>query len=188
MFWMYFLSKYLVRKKKIQIIDTLCIWSINRWSCRNFHENHRPVESHWQTVSHNVVSSTPPLSVNRTHKVVVIDTDCIGSYKSNYHKITATMAPLKYYVNFSIYFMKISSFSSVSSSSKTDLCTKTDILLKVALNTITLTLTLIFLKWLIWCLFMFWMYFLSKYLVRKKKNPNHRHPVHLKYKQVIHLF
>jgi hypothetical protein len=58
-------------------------------------------------------------------------------------------------------------FSSVSSSNKTDLCTKTDILLKVALNTITLTL--IFLKWLIWCLFMFWMYFLSKYLVRKKK-------------------
>jgi hypothetical protein len=72
-------------------------------------ENYRPVESHWQTLSHNVVSSTPPLSVNRTHKVVVIDTDCIGSYKSNYHKITATMAPLKYYVNFSIYFMKISS-------------------------------------------------------------------------------
>jgi hypothetical protein len=22
-------------------------------------ENHRPVESHWQTLSHNVVSSTP---------------------------------------------------------------------------------------------------------------------------------
>jgi len=59
-------------------------------------ENHRPVESHWQTLSHNVVTSTPPLCVNRTHKVVVIDTDCIGSYKSNYHKITATTAPLKY--------------------------------------------------------------------------------------------
>jgi hypothetical protein len=23
-------------------------------------ENHRPVESHWQTLSHNGVSSTPP--------------------------------------------------------------------------------------------------------------------------------
>ena len=31
--------------------------------------NHRPVESHWQTLSHNVVSSTPHLSGIRTHNV-----------------------------------------------------------------------------------------------------------------------
>jgi hypothetical protein len=32
-------------------------------------ENHRPVTSHWQTLSNNVVSSTPRLSVVRTHNV-----------------------------------------------------------------------------------------------------------------------
>ena len=30
-------------------------------------ENHRPVASHWQTSSHNVVSSTPRMSGVRTH-------------------------------------------------------------------------------------------------------------------------
>ena len=30
-------------------------------------ENHKPVASHWQTLSHNVVSSTPRLSCVRTH-------------------------------------------------------------------------------------------------------------------------
>jgi hypothetical protein len=29
-------------------------------------ENHQPVESHWQTLSHNVVSSTPRMSGIRT--------------------------------------------------------------------------------------------------------------------------
>ena len=51
-------------------------------------ENHRPSASHWQTLSHNVVSITPRLSRVRTHNIVVIGTDCIGSYKSNYHMIT----------------------------------------------------------------------------------------------------
>ena len=37
-------------------------------------------------LSHNVVSSTPRLSGIRT--LVVIGTDCIGGYKSNYHTIT----------------------------------------------------------------------------------------------------
>ena len=32
-------------------------------------ENHRPATSHWQTLSYNVVSSTPHLSGIRTHKV-----------------------------------------------------------------------------------------------------------------------
>jgi hypothetical protein len=32
-------------------------------------ENHRPIASHWQTLSHNVVSSTPRLSVIRTHNI-----------------------------------------------------------------------------------------------------------------------
>ena len=32
-------------------------------------ENHRPAASHWQTLSHNVVSSTPHLNGIRTHDV-----------------------------------------------------------------------------------------------------------------------
>jgi hypothetical protein len=32
-------------------------------------ENHRPFASHWQTWSHNVVSSTPRLSGVRTHNI-----------------------------------------------------------------------------------------------------------------------
>jgi hypothetical protein len=55
-------------------------------------ENHQSVASHWQFLSHNVVSSTPRLSGIRTHNVV-IGTDCRGSYTSNYHTITTTMAP-----------------------------------------------------------------------------------------------
>ena len=55
-------------------------------------EKHRSVASHWQPLSHNVVSRTPRLNGIRTHKfdVVVVGTDCIGSYKSNYHTITIT--------------------------------------------------------------------------------------------------
>jgi hypothetical protein len=36
-------------------------------------ENHRPVASHWQTLSHNVVLSTPRLSGIRTHNMRVYD-------------------------------------------------------------------------------------------------------------------
>ena len=32
-------------------------------------ENHRPAASHWQTLSHNVVSSTPCLSGIQTHNL-----------------------------------------------------------------------------------------------------------------------
>jgi hypothetical protein len=51
-------------------------------------ENHWPAVSHWQTLSHNVVSSTPRLSGFELTTLVVICTDCKGSYKSNYHTIT----------------------------------------------------------------------------------------------------
>ena len=42
---------------------------------------------------HNVVSSTPHRSRIQLTTLVVIGTDCIGSYKSNYHTVTTTMAP-----------------------------------------------------------------------------------------------
>jgi hypothetical protein len=56
-------------------------------------ENHRPVESHSQTLSHIVVSSTPCLRGIRTYNVNGC-TDCICSYKSNNHTITTTTAPV----------------------------------------------------------------------------------------------
>ena len=56
-------------------------------------ENHQPVASHWQTLSHDVVSSTSRLSKIRPHNFsCVMDTNCIGSYKTNYHAITTTTA------------------------------------------------------------------------------------------------
>ena len=53
-------------------------------------ENHQPVASHWQTLSHNFVSSTPRHVLTT---LVVTDTDCIGIYKFNYHTITTTTVP-----------------------------------------------------------------------------------------------
>jgi hypothetical protein len=47
-------------------------------------ENHRPVAGHWQTLSHNVVLSTPRLSGFELTTLVVIGTDCIDSHKSNW--------------------------------------------------------------------------------------------------------
>ena len=46
-------------------------------------ENHRPAASHWQTLSYKFVSSTPRLRKFELTTLVVIDTDCIGSCKSN---------------------------------------------------------------------------------------------------------
>jgi hypothetical protein len=46
-------------------------------------ENHRTATSHWQTLSHNVVSSTPLLRGIQIHVIfVVMGTDCIGRHKS----------------------------------------------------------------------------------------------------------
>ena len=57
-------------------------------------ENHRPVKSQWQTLSHNIVSSAPRHQWNSNTTLVVIGTDfCTGSCKSNFHMITKTMAP-----------------------------------------------------------------------------------------------
>jgi hypothetical protein len=49
-------------------------------------ENHRPAASHWQTWSHNGVSSTPRLSGIRTHNVssdrLSERDNCAYNYKS----------------------------------------------------------------------------------------------------------
>ena len=57
-------------------------------------ENHQPVASHKQTLSHNVVSSTPHHEPGfELTTFVVIGTDCIGSYKSNNNMITTMTTP-----------------------------------------------------------------------------------------------
>ena len=48
----------------------------------------------WQTLSHNVVSSTPCVREFELKTLVVIGTDWIGSFKSNYRTIMTTMAPM----------------------------------------------------------------------------------------------
>ena len=53
-------------------------------------ENHRPAANHGQTLSHNVVSSTPVLSGIRTDVNGDIRTGDIDSYKLNYQTTTTT--------------------------------------------------------------------------------------------------
>jgi hypothetical protein len=58
-------------------------------------ENNRPVPNHWQIC--HIKMHTSPCSRFEFATPVVINTDCIGSCKSNYHTITAMMAlPFKY--------------------------------------------------------------------------------------------
>jgi len=54
-------------------------------------ENHRPVASHWQTLSHNVTYILPWSRFKLTTSVVIC-TDCTGSCKTKYHTITAMSA------------------------------------------------------------------------------------------------
>ena len=59
-------------------------------------ENRWPVTSHWQTLSHTVVSSTLRLSRFELTTLVMIGPDCTGTFflvwKFNYHTITTTTA------------------------------------------------------------------------------------------------
>ena len=57
-------------------------------------ENHRPAVSHWQTWSHNLYRVDLAWAGFELTTLVVMGTDCIGSYKSNYHTITTTTAPM----------------------------------------------------------------------------------------------
>jgi len=49
-------------------------------------KNHQA--SHWQPLTHNVVSNTPRHVRGSNVMLVVIGTDCIDSCKSSYHPIT----------------------------------------------------------------------------------------------------
>jgi hypothetical protein len=56
-------------------------------------ENYLHVASPWQTLSHNVLSSTLTGAGFEITTLVVIGADCICSCKSNYHTITTTKVP-----------------------------------------------------------------------------------------------
>jgi len=49
----------------------------------------------WQTLSQCCIEYTSPWNGIELTTLVVIGTDCIGSYKSTYHTITTTTAPSK---------------------------------------------------------------------------------------------
>ena len=53
-------------------------------------ENHRPVASHYRTLSNNMLWGAPRLGgIWNIATLVVMCTDCIGSGKSSYHTITS---------------------------------------------------------------------------------------------------
>jgi hypothetical protein len=61
-------------------------------------ENHQSATGHWQTLSHNEYTSPEWDSNSQRLWHLVIGTDCIGRYKSNYHTIMTTLAPFIYNV------------------------------------------------------------------------------------------
>ena len=68
-------------------------------------ENHRPVASHWQPLSHNFASSTPRHERGfELTTLVVIATDCTGSCKLNYHAIKKKQTML---IHWSIYLSHV---------------------------------------------------------------------------------
>ena len=60
-------------------------------------ENHRPVASHWQTLSQNVVSSTPRHEWDSNSTFSGDRHWLHSSCKSNYHMITTTTAPYSHW-------------------------------------------------------------------------------------------
>jgi len=72
-------------------------------------EKHRPVTSNWQTLSHNVVSSTPRLRVIQTHNVrslLKTNIQTIPKYLTNHNSIHVYTSHVifKYLDNFHFYF------------------------------------------------------------------------------------
>jgi hypothetical protein len=66
-------------------------------------ENHRPVASHWQTLSHNVVSTTSRHEWGSTSHLSgdtqrVIGNNYSGSCKFNYHTTTTAQVQLRWKV------------------------------------------------------------------------------------------
>ena len=55
-------------------------------------ENHQPAVSHWHFITYCFIEYSTPWTEFELTTLVVIDTNCIDSCKSNYNTITMTMA------------------------------------------------------------------------------------------------
>ena len=101
---------YVINKLRLQLhlaklgVDVWYLTLLSAISCRSvllveeIGENHRPIPFHWQTSSHNVLSST--WTGFELITLVVIGADYTGSNKSNTFTITTTPTHLKkQYVN-----------------------------------------------------------------------------------------
>ena len=84
MYILYIWVRFMVFNATFNNISVISWWSI--LFVEETRETDGPAASLSQTLSHNVVSSTPCPEQYST--LVVIGTDYIGSYKSNYHTIT----------------------------------------------------------------------------------------------------
>ena len=74
-------------------------------------ENNRPVTSHWQTLSHNIVSSTPRHEQDSNLQLQWWYAHyCTGSGKFNYHTIPTTMAPAYILRNTIIFLLDVSNW------------------------------------------------------------------------------
>jgi len=88
------------RRKPLTCLKSLTTF-ISWWPVLSVEEtgvpgkHHWPSASHWQTLSHNVVSKTLAWEGIELTTLEMICADCIGtcSCKSNYHTITTTTAP-----------------------------------------------------------------------------------------------
>ena len=58
-------------------------------------ENHRPVASHWQTLSQNVTSSTPRIGEIRTDNISVFFSDGIKTVYLNFYIFTVNLNQLR---------------------------------------------------------------------------------------------
>ena len=78
-------------------------------------ENHKPAASHWQTLSHNVVSSTPRHERGFVlTTLVVMGTDFTANCKFSYHTImTTTFSYINNHCIIYIYDLHIKSFFTV---------------------------------------------------------------------------
>ena len=92
MYFLYIWVRFMVFNATFNYISVISWWSV--LFVEETRETDGPALSLSQTLSHNVVSSTPCPEQYST--LVVIGTDCIGSCKSNYRMIMITNSPSMY--------------------------------------------------------------------------------------------
>jgi hypothetical protein len=91
----YIRVKVMVFNATFNNISVISWWSVLLVEETEVHgDNHWPVVSQWQTLSHIL-----PWSEFKPTMLMVMGTDCIGSFKSNYHTITTMTPPTIYCIS-----------------------------------------------------------------------------------------